>query len=491
MSLQTQILIQISNPKSILNTIRILVVDDEPDLAPLIKQKFRRQIKQGDLDFSIAHDGIEALEQLELMPEIDIVLTDINMPRMDGLTLLSKLPEAGGMQKAVVVTAYGDMENIRSAMNLGAFDFLTKPIDLGDLETTIRKAGDVVNRERKASLVRETFGRYLSDNVVSTLLDHPEGIKLGGEKRVVTILMSDLRGFSQISETLKPEDVVEMLNIYLGQMTEVITKYGGTIDEFIGDGILTVFGAPVLGETDALSAVACAVAMQLKMDEVNAELSQRGFPNIEMGIGINTGEVVVGNIGSQIRAKYGVVGSNVNLTGRIEAYTVGGQVFISERTLVEGGGEIVVSKSLEVRMKGFQEAIPIYEVEGIGGNHNLTLPSREVSLTDLNEPMKVVYRALDGKHVGDEACDGSLLAVAKRGAMLFAPDGLDVLTNLRVSLDGTAIGVDGPVELYAKVMNNNVTTNQYRIRFTGISEEISSALVNSALVRLQTGADQT
>lgn len=419
------------------------------------------------------------------MPEIDIVLTDLNMPRMDGLTLLSKLLEAGGMQKAVVVTAYGDMENIRTAMNRGAFDFLTKPIDLDDLETTIRKASDVVNRERKAALVRETFGRYLSNNVVSTLLDHPEGIKLGGEKRVVTILMSDLRGFSQISETLKPEEVVEMLNIYLGKMTEVITKYGGTIDEFIGDGILTVFGAPMLGETDAVTAVACAIAMQLKMDDVNTELSQRGFPNIEMGIGINTGEVVVGNIGSQIRAKYGVVGSNVNLTSRIEAYTVGGQVLISERTLVEGGDEIAVQKSVEVRMKGFLKAIPIYDVDGIGGNFNLTLPSREVSLTDLNEPVKVVYSALDGKHVDDEACEGSLLAVAERGAMLCAPDGLDAFTNLRVSLDGAAIGFDGPVELYAKVMNDHETTNNYRIRFTSVSEEISSALG-----RLATGVDQ-
>ena len=197
-------------------SLKILVVDDEPDLAPLIRQKFRRQIKEGNLAFVIANDGVEALERLEEFPEIDIVLTDINMPRMDGLTFLSKMTEIGGMRKAVVVTAYGDMENIRTAMNRGAFDFLTKPIDLEDLEITIGKASDVVKRERTAALVRETFGRYLSDNVVSTLLDNPEGIKLGGEKRVVTIMMSDLRGFSMVSERLPPEEVVDLLNIYLG-----------------------------------------------------------------------------------------------------------------------------------------------------------------------------------------------------------------------------------------------------------------------------------
>ncbi|HUF08537.1 MAG TPA: response regulator, partial [Rhodothermales bacterium] len=167
-------------------TLHILVVDDEPDLEPLIRQRFRRQIKANIYEFRIAHDGQEALQRLEEHPEIDIVLTDINMPRMDGLTLLSKLPETGGLRKAVVVTAYGDMENIRTAMNRGAFDFLTKPIDLEDLEITIRKAQAIVDRERKAELARATFGRYLSDRVVATLLDHPDGMRLGGEKRTAT-----------------------------------------------------------------------------------------------------------------------------------------------------------------------------------------------------------------------------------------------------------------------------------------------------------------
>lgn len=456
--------------------LKILVVDDEPDLAPLIRQKFRRQIRDGSLEFAIAHDGVEALESLEEHPDIDIVLTDINMPRMDGLTFLSKMAEAGVVRKAIVVTAYGDMENIRTAMNRGAFDFLTKPIDLDDLEITIGKAGEIIQRERKAALVRETFGRYLSDSVVSALLDNPDGVKLGGEKRVVTIMMSDLRGFSIVSERLAPEKVVDILNIYLGKMAEVITSFGGTIDEFIGDGILTVFGAPVLGESDALHGVACAVAMQLAMDDVNQELVARGFEPLEMGIGINTGEVVVGNIGSQVRTKYGVVGSHVNLTSRIESFTVGGQILVSERTFEDAGPGVGVYRSFDVRMKGFLEPVPVFDIDSVPAPFDLALPTRELELKNLSKPLPVTYRALDGKHVDDEVCPGAFIAVATRGALLDAPHGLEALTNILIRLEGEEFNSGGQDDIYAKVTSDGQTDGHYLIRFTAIPGEVIAAL---------------
>ena len=318
----------------------VLVVDDEPDLAALIRQKFRRRIRNGELDFVFAGDGQEALDQLESHPNVDLVLTDINMPRMDGLTLLAKLAQLGGGEGqpgAVVVTAYGDMMNIRTAMNRGAFDFLTKPIDLDDLEVTLGKALERVVERKKAAHARETVGRYLSDEVAEALLAGPEATELGGERRRVTILMSDLRGFSALSERLAPERVVDVLNIHLGVMGNVIAEYGGTIDEYIGDGILVLFGAPVAREDHARRAIACALAMQLAMDEVNERATAIGLPRLQMGIGISTGDVVVGNIGSERRMKYGVVGSPVNETGRIESATVGGQILVSESTLTEGG----------------------------------------------------------------------------------------------------------------------------------------------------------
>lgn len=460
------------------DTLHILVVDDEPDLEPLIRQKFRRQIRSRAYDFKIARDGQEALNRLEEHPEIDIVLTDINMPRMDGLTLLSKLPETGGLRKAVVVTAYGDMENIRIAMNRGAFDFLTKPIDLDDLEITIRKAQVIVDRERKAELARETFGRYLSDRVVSTLLDDPEGMRLGGEKRPVTLLMSDIRGFSMISERLNPEDVVEILNIYLGEMTEIIHSFDGTIDEFIGDGILTVFGAPIAHEDDALRAVACAVAMELGMDEVNAKLTERGFPTLEMGIGINTGEVVVGNIGSQMRAKYGVVGSNVNLTSRIESFTVGGQILVSERTLHDVGDVLKISRSMEVPMKGFAHPISIYEIMGVGAPYNLYLPVGKSELITLGSPVPITYAALDGKHVSAESRHGHVLKISEHEALLETPDGLDELANIRLTFPGETLSMPGTesVDVYAKVTEGRQDGERFLVRFTAVPGEAAQAL---------------
>ncbi|WP_256386685.1 CHASE2 domain-containing protein, partial [Hydrocoleum sp. CS-953] len=206
---------------------------------------------------------------------------------------------------------------------------------------------------KTAGYIRDVFSRYLTDEVVANLLENPDGLKLNCQRRKVTILMSDLRGFSAISERSEPETIFAMLNIYLGEMTEVINQYGGTIDEFIGDAILVIFGAPTQREDDAKRAVACAVAMQITMPSVNAKLKELGLPEIQMGIGVNTGEVVVGNIGSNRRSKYGVVGSNINLASRIESYTVGGEILISGNTLEEVSSIVKIVQQKSVKIKGF------------------------------------------------------------------------------------------------------------------------------------------
>jgi class 3 adenylate cyclase len=183
--------------------------------------------------------------------------------------------------------------------------------------------------ERRNQFIRETFGRYTSDDIVEVLLDMPEGLKLGGEKRQLTLLMSDLRGFTALAERLEATQVVALLNYYLSSMIEIIQRNGGTIDDIIGDAILVLFGAPVAMPDAAQRAVCCGLEMQKAMQEVNEYNFQKGWPEIEMGIALHTGEAVAGNIGSTKRSKYGVIGQPVNLTARIESFTVGGQVLVS------------------------------------------------------------------------------------------------------------------------------------------------------------------
>nr|6FHT_A Chain A, Bacteriophytochrome,Adenylate cyclase [synthetic construct]6FHT_B Chain B, Bacteriophytochrome,Adenylate cyclase [synthetic construct] len=225
--------------------------------------------------------------------------------------------------------------------------------------------------------VRNTFGRYLTDQVVATLLENPEGLKMGGDRRPITILTSDLRGFTSTSEGLNPEEVVKVLNIYFGKMADVITHHGGTIDKFMGDGILVLFGAPTSQQDDALRAVACGVEMQLALREVNQQVTGLGLQPLEMGIGINTGEVVVGNIGSEKRTKYGVVGAQVNLTYRIESYTTGGQIFISSTTLEAAGDRVHVNGNRTVQPKGVKDPVVIWDVAGVGEPYNLSLAVEE------------------------------------------------------------------------------------------------------------------
>ena len=204
------------------------------------------------------------------------------------------------------------------------------------------------DRER----IKDTFGRYLTQEVVKRLLDSKDGLKLGGETREISIMMSDLRGFTSLTSSMKPEDVIKFLNRYLGRMVDIILDHHGIIDEIIGDGILAFFGAPETLENHPELAVACALNMQIAMQDINARNEADGLPHLEMGIAVNTGEVIVGNIGSEKRTKYGAVGSQVNFTGRVESFTVGGQVLISQTTYESLSQKLDIRDAVDVEMKG-------------------------------------------------------------------------------------------------------------------------------------------
>ena len=329
--------------------------------------------------------------------------------------------------------------------------------------------------------IRKTFGRYLSDQIVANLLERPEGLKLGGERRKITILTSDLRGFTATSERLSPEEVVRILNLYLCYMADVITEYQGTIDEFQGDGILVFFGAPTAREDDAKRAVACAVAMQLAMVPVNKEMRQLGLPQLEMGIGINTGEVVVGNIGSEKRTKYGAVGSQVNLTYRIESYTVGGQILISGTTLKDAGSIVIVDGKKQVIPKGVQQPITIYEVGGIGGEYNLFLSKEEEVFFPLPEAIPIQYSVLEGKHIGNTLFKGSLVQLSAKGAEVCSENGKrqgvpSGLSNIKLNLLTPNKQAEASEDIYAKVLEKTTGNGSFYIHLTAQPPDVAVKL---------------
>lgn len=251
---------------------------------------------------------------------------------------------------------------------------------------------------RQRDFIRDTFGRYVTKEVVEELIDNPDGLRLGGEKREVTIMFSDIRGFTPLSEHLGPEQVVDLLNRYLGDMADIVEKYGGTVSEFVGDAILAFFGAPVDHGDSPSRAVACAVEMQMAMVTINKDNVESGLSEVAMGIGSNTGDVIVGNIGSERRAKYGVVGHAINLTARVESSTIGGQILISEATYDKVKDTVIIKQERKLRLKGVDEEVVLYDVAGVTFPERLMVPALHEVPLPLSTPLDVrVIRMKDKK----------------------------------------------------------------------------------------------
>jgi adenylate cyclase len=330
--------------------------------------------------------------------------------------------------------------------------------------------------ERRNKFIRETFGRYTSDDIVGVLLDLPEGLKLGGEKRQVTLLMSDLRGFTALAERLEATQVVALLNHYLSGMIEIIQRSGGTIDDIIGDAILVVFGAPVAMPDAAQRAVCCALKMQKTMQEVNEHNFQKGWPEIEMGIALHTGEAVVGNIGSTKRSKYGVIGQPVNLTARIESFTVGGQVLVSPTLMSAVDHGLILGEEVKVHGKGMQKALRCRELLGHEDHPELLLKEEEPILTTLDNPLTFYYAVLTDKHLEGHMQRATLVSISQRQAVVEVADQLTRRTNIMFRLEG-GNGEEESAELYAKVIHPlDELGKRYLIHFTWVPPDMQVRL---------------
>lgn len=342
---------------------KILVVDDETDLEVLIKQKFRQKIREREYEFVFAGNGKNALEQLEQHGDVDVVLSDINMPEMDGLTLLSKLNEQNGLFKSVIVSAYGDMENIRIAMNRGAFDFITKPVNFEDLELTMEKTLKHVKQMKetmKAVKENNILKMYVDETVLNFMSSREfESSLMVNETVEATVAFIDICSFTTISENETPDIVVKLLNKYFDVMVKEIIAQGGYIDKFIGDAIMAVFR----GDYHLDRAIDASLVVRKKIEELPNE-SDNIFFKPKVSIGINSGEMISGNIGSSNlrRLDYTVIGDAVNIAQRLQSASKEGQIIISESSYEKVKDSFNCRKVGEVNLKNKANPMMIYEV---------------------------------------------------------------------------------------------------------------------------------
>ena len=325
--------------------------------------------------------------------------------------------------------------------------------------------------EDMAALLRRMFGRYLAPEVMESLLENPSSLELGGETRRVTIMMTDLRGFTALSERLSPEQVVRMLNVYFEAMVGVIERYRGTVNEIVGDALLVLFGAPQDLPDRAATAVACAIEMQNAMAAVNQRNQAEGLPALQMGIGLNDTVVIVGNIGSTRRSKYAAVGSGVNMTSRIESYTVGGQILVSESVREAVGEQLRIDGQRDVLPKGAETPLRIYEVGGIGGRFNLALASETDEPVPLAAPVPLRCVVLEGKGGGGDAGAGRMLRLARNCAEIDAAVPLAPMSDLRMQLVEVSEALAAR-EFYGKVVRCGA--GGARVRFTAVPPEIDA-----------------
>jgi len=345
---------------------KIMIVDDEDDVAQLIRQKFRRQIRELEYEFIFAQNGIEALAKLLENPDTDMIFSDINMPEMDGLTLLDKLGEASPLMKTVIISAYSDMANIRVAMNRGAFDFICKPVDFQDFERTLLKTlqscqqiKDTIQAVQENNILR----MYVDNSVLRFMCGHEFASSLLANETVeATIVFTDISGFTAISEREPPNIVVHLLNKYFDIIVKAIIAEGGYIDKFMGDAVLAVFKG-----TDHLArAIRAALAVNACIQCMEDPLSdaQTFFPKVSTGI--NSGEVISGNVGSATlrRFDFTVIGDVVNTAQRLQSVAKPGQILINQLTFEKAGPTFHYHEIGEVLLKNKAKPTTVFEVVG-------------------------------------------------------------------------------------------------------------------------------
>jgi class 3 adenylate cyclase/HAMP domain-containing protein len=347
--------------------------------------------------------------------------------------------------------------------------------EVADLAHSFNELGQQLTEYiEKRDFIRDTFGRYVTQEVVTKLLESEGALDMGGEIREVSLIMSDLRGFTAIIAEMDPEEVIIFLNRYLSKMIAILLDHRAVIDEILGDGILAFFGAPEPLDDHPARAIACALSMQAAMEEINAENEADGLPRLAMGIGVNTGSVVVGNIGSERRTKYSVVGSDVNFASRMEAFALSGQVLISAATYSRVRDLVEVAGVLEVEMKGVPGRATLYDVRGIGAPYHIRLPEKSEQLSELPEPRGVRIHHLKDKIITGATGRAWVTHLCDTAAQVTSESPLEAWEDLRLAfLDDNQEPTPG--HIYGKVTRVTPLKDgrfEVLITFTSVPAEI-------------------
>ena len=298
------------------------------------------------------------------------------------------------------------------------------------------------------------------------------------ETKNVSILLSDLRGFTAMSEKYSPLIVIELLNRYFSKMSEIIDKHGGVIDKFMGDSIMVLFGALDSTDTDLSATLACAIEMQIAMNEINEISQSLGMANLYMGIGINTGEVVAGTLGSDVYREYTVIGDQVNLVSRVEAHSLRGQILLSENTYDLTKGMIEIGEMNEVHVKGKSRAVKMYELLAVNLPERLEVPCREIRKSprvEVNIPLNYYY--LDDKKVLDVPNQGNIIDISYGGLFVLTEQPMEPFSEIKMTVSLSLMGT-GSSEIYARVINCRKIYEGYEtnLEFTAIDEPARKAI---------------
>lgn len=343
----------------------LLVVDDDAEIRELIDA-----LLGDEYDMYLADSGAKALEIARSDAPPDLILLDVMMPDMDGYEVCRRLQQNPATRDIPIIflTAKDDAEDEAIGFGLGAVDYIAKPISFPILLARVRNTVALAQRTARLKSLSEKLSKYLAPQIYRSIFEGAHDTRIQTRRKKLTVFFSDIKGFTEIAESLNPEDLTRILNEYFSEMSGIALDYGATIDKFIGDAMLIFVGDPkTLGEQeDALQCVRMAIAMQRHMATLQEKWRKTGFDQpLRMRIGINTGFCDVGNFGCEQRMEYTIIGAQVNLAQRLEQACEPGGILLSGETHALVGGEIGCAEHAPVMAKGIAREIPCFSVNDI------------------------------------------------------------------------------------------------------------------------------